>query len=323
MSAAEPSAGRAVEPTCPAPPDARGCADERELPSVRRDISGWRSPSESAGRERQRLFVSVASDNRTMWTGSCSLGFSVRASHSPSGDQDSDGTEAPVRGRRIGAATSSQPSFLAAEGRDGVDRRSGIELAHERDLPAVGRPDGAPVGELALRQPQGPAARADRLDVDVPVVTVEVPSRSTRPSRRPGTSEPRTWSRRRPSKGRCARGPPVSRSRSSTPEVPRPGGNGDDAHAASTAAVERTSRPGARRGGSSSPGPERVSRARPRSCADWNRSRGSFSRQRLTTRSRPGGTPAVSISDGSLRRTAAIVSTGVVPAKARRPESIS
>ena len=70
---------------------------------------------------------------------------------------------------------------------------------------------------------------------------------------------------------------------------------------------------------------EIASRAKAMSWVDWKRSSGRFSRQRLTIRSRAGGTPPVlsAISGGSSWRMDVIVSAAVSPWNARRRASIS
>ena len=68
-----------------------------------------------------------------------------------------------------------------------------------------------------------------------------------------------------------------------------------------------------------------ASSAKARSRAEWKRSSRFFSRQRRTMRSNAGEAPlaAATISGGSSRRIALIVSTAVLPLKARFPENIS
>ncbi len=68
-----------------------------------------------------------------------------------------------------------------------------------------------------------------------------------------------------------------------------------------------------------------ASSAKATSRADWNLSAGAFSRQRRTSRSRPGATGGTfgGSSGGSSTRTAAIVSAGVGREKAGLPDSIS
>jgi len=66
-------------------------------------------------------------------------------------------------------------------------------------------------------------------------------------------------------------------------------------------------------------------RSNARSCAEWNRSSGFFSRQWRITRSRPGWTFlfVAERSGGSSRRMADIVSAAVSRWNAREPESAS
>jgi hypothetical protein len=92
---------------------------------------------------------------------------------------------------------------------------------------------------------------------------------------------------------------------------------------ASTAAAQAIPRLAFRTGGPAEPW--LASKAKVRSCEDWNRFSGFFSRQRRTMRSSSGGTCgfAIAIGDGSLFRTAFIVSTPLSPLNVRRPVSIS
>ena len=71
--------------------------------------------------------------------------------------------------------------------------------------------------------------------------------------------------------------------------------------------------------------PDSDSRSNARSCAEWNRSSGFFSRQWRTTRSSPGCTFlfVAERSGGSSRRIADIVSAAVSRWNARAPESDS
>ena len=71
--------------------------------------------------------------------------------------------------------------------------------------------------------------------------------------------------------------------------------------------------------------PDTASSAKATSRADWKRSSGRFSRQRLTICWRPDGTPPLTpvSSEGSSLRIARIVSIPESRANARRPESIS
>ena len=77
--------------------------------------------------------------------------------------------------------------------------------------------------------------------------------------------------------------------------------------------------------GATGPVPESDSRAKARSCAEWKRCAGSFSRQRRTIRSRAGGAiPCAELSSGgSSFRIAANVAAVVSARNARRPDSIS